>query len=219
MTKPVDAHWSAVKRILRYLKHTISHCLLLHCDAAININAFFDADWVGCPDDWRSTSGYYLFLGRNLVSWSSWKQRIVSRSRIESEYRAIAHVAVEVIWLQSLLRELGVSPPNPLVLWCDNIGATYLTSNPLFHARTKHIGIDFHFMRDLVAFKSLIIRFLSFKDQLADTFTKPQPMAHFTQIWANLNVREFPLQLQGRFEPSAALSTIEDKLQQNTQQS
>jgi hypothetical protein len=132
MANPTEDHWSAVKRILRYLKHTIHHCIFLHRDTNFNIQAFSDADWVSCPDDRRSTTGYCLLLGRNLISWTSRKQRTVSRSSTESEYRAVAHASTEIIWLRSFLSELGLVSSTPPLLWCDNIGATYLTANPLF---------------------------------------------------------------------------------------
>jgi hypothetical protein len=121
----------------------------------------------------------YVFLGPNLISWSSRKQRTVARSSTESEYRTLATTAAELIWLQSMLRDLGIFLPTPPTLWCDNIGATYLSANPAFHARTKHIEIDFHFVRDKVASKSLAVRFISSKDNLADIFTKPTASSHF----------------------------------------
>ena len=85
-----------------------------------------------------------MFLGSNLVSWSSRKQNTVSRSSTESEYKAVANATAEMMWVQTLLRELGVNSPNAARLWCDNLGAKYLSSNPVFHARTKHIEVDFH---------------------------------------------------------------------------
>lgn len=186
---PTDDHWAAVKRILRYIKGTIDQGLRIHRCSSVNIHAFSDADWAGCPDDRRSTNGFVVFLGSNLVSWCSRKQPTVSRSSTEAEYKAIANVTAELIWLQSLLKEIGVHLPKPPILWCDNLGATYLTVNPMFHARTKHIEVDFHFVREQVARKAMEVRFISSKDQLADVFTKPLPRSSFNANCRNLNMR------------------------------
>jgi len=175
MQDPRDPHWTAVKRILRYLKATVDYTLCIHKCSSPQILAFSDSDWAGCPDDWKSTSGYCVFLGKNLISWSSMKQPTVSRSSTESEYKALANASTELIWIQTLLRDLRVSLPRAPILYCDNIGATYLTSNPIYHARTKHIEIDYHFVRDQVANKYMEVRFISGKDQLADVLTKPLP--------------------------------------------
>jgi histone deacetylase 1/2 len=129
-----------------------------------------------------------MFYGGNLVSWSARKQATVSHSSTESEYKALANATAELIWVQALLGELGVSQASPPILWCDNIGATYLSSNPVFHARTKHIEVDFHFVRERVAQKLLQIRFISSKDQLADIFTKPLPLSLFEACKRNLNL-------------------------------
>jgi histone deacetylase 1/2 len=113
----------------------------------------------------------------------------VSRSSTESEYKALANATAEVIWIQALLAELGVTQRRSPVLWCDNIGATFLSSNPVFHARTKHIEVDFHFVRERVARKLLQIRFISSKNQLADIFTnKPLPLPLFRFCRHNLNL-------------------------------
>jgi histone deacetylase 1/2 len=187
---PTCTHWSAVKRILRYVKGTISHGLLLRPSTMSPdlLSAFSDADWAGDSNDRRSTEGYAIFYGGNLVSWSARKQATVSRSSTESEYKALANATAELIWIQALLGELGVSQTQPPILWCDNIGATYRSSNPVFHACTKHIEVDFHFVRERVAQKLVQIRFISSKDQLADIFTKPLPLPLFQVCKGHLNL-------------------------------
>jgi histone deacetylase 1/2 len=172
------------------VKATLSHGLLLRSSPtpAPLLSAFSDADWAGSVDDRRSTGGYAIFFGGNLISWSARKHATVSRSSTESEYKALANATAEIIWVQALLSQLGVSLKSPPILWCDNIGATYLCSNPVFHARTKHIEIDFHFVRERVAQKELQIRFISSKDQLADIFTKPLHLPLFEHRKRNLNL-------------------------------
>jgi hypothetical protein len=188
MHRPLKPHWQAVKRILRYLKHTPSHGLLLHRTSSTTLAAYSDADWAGCSDDRRSTGAYCVFLGSNLISWSSRKQPTVSRSSTEAEYKAVANTTAELLWIRALLLDLGIGLSSTPTLWCDNIGATYMSVNPVFHARTKHVEIDFHFVRDHVADKSLNIRFIPSSDQLADVLTKPLVSNRFQLLCSKLNV-------------------------------
>ena len=139
---------------------------------SILVSAFSDADWVGCTDDRWSTGGFAIFLGSNLISWSARKQATVSRSSTEAEYKALDNANAEVIWVQTLVQEFGVPQPRDACLCCDNIGATYLSANPVFHARTKHIELDYHFVCERVVQKLLDIRFIAIGDQVADGFTK-----------------------------------------------
>ncbi|RVW33428.1 Retrovirus-related Pol polyprotein from transposon RE1 [Vitis vinifera] len=140
MHHPSDVHWQAIKRILRYLKGTSHFGLFLQPSYDFNITCYTDADWASCPDDKCSTSGYCLFLASNLVSWSSSKQKVVSCSSAESEYRGVANGATEIAWTESLLRELSITPTRPPLILCDNISATCLAANPILHARTKTCG-------------------------------------------------------------------------------
>ena len=129
-----------------------------------------------------------MFFGPNLISWSARKQATVSRSSTEAEYKSLANATAEIIWVQTLLRELGVAHSPVARLWCDNIGATYLSANPVFHARTKHIEVDYHFVRERVAKKLLDIRFIPTNDQVADGFTKALSWRKLKEFKNNLNL-------------------------------
>jgi histone deacetylase 1/2 len=184
---PTTTHWSAVKRIMRYIQGTLSMGLKVRRSASTIVSAFSDADWAGCVDDRRSTGGFAVFFGSNLVSWSARKQPTISRSSTEAGYKALANSTAETMWIQQLLTELQV-PHSPVArLWC-NIGATYFSANPVFHGRTKHIEIDFHFVRERVAQKLLDIRYISTNDQVADGFTKPITVAKMKEFRHNLNL-------------------------------
>jgi hypothetical protein len=122
------------------------------------------------------------------VPWSARKQPNVSRSSIEAEYKAIANTTAEIMWIQILLQELGIDSPRAAKLWCDNIGAKYLSANPVFHARTKHIEVDYHFVRERVSRRLLDIDFVPSGDQIADGFTKPLPARQLENFKHNLNL-------------------------------
>ena len=185
---PTTVHFSMVKRILRYICGTINLGLRIRKSRTMIVSAFSDADWVGCVDGRRSTGGFAVFLGDNLVSWTARKQATVSRSSTEAEYKALANATSEMMWIQKLLTELQVPHPKAARLWCDNLGAKYLSANPIFHARTKHIEIDFHFVRERVAQKLLDIRFISTNDQVAHGFTKALPVQKLKMFKSNLNL-------------------------------
>ncbi|KAH9667511.1 retrovirus-related pol polyprotein from transposon RE1 [Citrus sinensis] len=150
--------------------------------------AFSDVDWATDPDDQKSTGGYCVFLGNNIISWSSKKQTIVSRSSAESEYRALASATSEILWLTYLLQELRIQPTQSPVLYCDNQSAEALASNPKYHSRTKHIELDLHFIREHIAQKQLIVSHVSSSKELADILTKPLSFDQFAYLRTKLNV-------------------------------
>jgi hypothetical protein len=173
MHKPTSNHWTATKRLLRYLKQTIFHGIQITNTGPPVLKTYSDADWAGNIDDHTSTFAYISFLGSNPISWSSKKQRAVARSTTEVEYRALANAASETMWLSTLFKELKFPVKESPQLLCDNLGATHLSFNPVNHSRMKHIQIDLHFVRDLVQKGSLQVRHVHTQDQLADLLTKP----------------------------------------------
>lgn len=142
-------------------------------------------------------TGYSIFFGGNLVSWSAKKQPTVSRSSCESEHRAMANTAAELIWVSHLLRDLNALPAERPTLLCDNLSAIFLSQNPVAHRRAKHIDIDYHFVRELVLSGKLHTKFVPTKLQVADIFTKPLPQPLFETFRDHLRVRPPPVCLRG----------------------
>ena len=143
MSNPSEQHWQAVKRILRYLNGSITLGLRLQASksSSFSVQAYCDTDWASDPDDRRSTSGVAVCLGPKLVSWWSKKQKVVTRSSTEAEYRSLALAYAEVTWIQTLLSELHVRHSTPVV-FCDNKSTVSLAHNPVLHSRTKHMELD-----------------------------------------------------------------------------
>jgi hypothetical protein len=179
MHDPWDAHYNLIKRIMRYIKGTSHYGLQFHKSATHELIAYSDADWAGCPDTRKSTSGFCVFLGSNLVSWSSRRQPTVSRSSAEAEYRAVANCIAESCWIRQLLQELHHTPTKTTVVYCDNVSAMYMSSNPVQHQRTKHVEIDLHFVRDRVALGEARVLHVPTSSQFADIFTKGCQLRYF----------------------------------------
>ncbi|KAK4407480.1 Retrovirus-related Pol polyprotein from transposon RE1 [Sesamum angolense] len=145
MDKLRSVHWEAALRILKYYARS--------------------------KNDRKSTSGYYTYVGGNLVTWRSKKQTIVARSSAEAEYRAMAHTTSEILWLKNLLKELSFMYDDPIPMHCDNQAAIHIASNPIFHERTKHIEIDCHFVHEAIMSQKICTPFTP-SEQRADIFTK-----------------------------------------------
>lgn len=169
---PRFAHMEAVKRVLRYLKLTSQHGLFFPATNSLQLQGFSDSDWGGNPVDRRSVGGYCFTLGPIAVSWRSKKQSLTSKSSGEAEYRALADASCEIMWLKNLLADLQLSITDSVPLFCDNKAAIDLTANPVYHARTKHIEIDCHFIREKIAAGILSVQQIVSKENTSDVFTK-----------------------------------------------
>lgn len=196
MQAPLEEHWKAVKRILRYLAGTLSMGLTIYPSKCKNLLAYCDADWASDCNDRRSTTGFCIFFGPNLVSWASKKQQTVSLSSTESEYRSMASVVADILWIKSLFRELNIKIVTAPRVLCDNQGAVFLSANPILHARTKHLELDLHFVREKAIRGEIQVQHIPASAQIADGFTKPLSSVSFEDFRQNLGVREY-IKLKG----------------------
>uniref|UniRef100_A0A803PXP7 Reverse transcriptase Ty1/copia-type domain-containing protein n=1 Tax=Cannabis sativa TaxID=3483 RepID=A0A803PXP7_CANSA len=169
MQQPLSTHWQAVKRILRYISGTMNHGLRFTKPVSHDLVAYCDADWASDPDDRKSTSGYAIFFGSNLIAWKSKKQQTVSRSK------------------------LHISLSQPPTIWCDNLSTIMLTQNPILHARTKHIELDLYFVREKVLQKLIQIKHVAAFDQIADGFTKAISSQRFSVFRDKLTIGTSPI--------------------------
>ncbi|KAJ0876901.1 putative RNA-directed DNA polymerase [Helianthus annuus] len=197
MHAPCVTHWNALKRILRYVQGTSEFGLHLTSSPSLSIRAYTDADWAGCPDTRRSTSGYCVYLGDNLVSWSSKRQATIARSSAEAEYRGVANVVAEICWLRNLLLELHHPLSTASLVYCDNVSAIYLSGNPVQHQRTKHIELDIHFVREHVQKGLVRVLHVPSRFQVADIFTKGLPRILFDDFRSSLSIRSPPASTAG----------------------
>lgn len=164
-----------VKHLLRYLLNAPAQGILLAKDSAVDLTTYCDSDWASCPMTRRSTTGYCIMLGDSPLSGKSKKQAVVSCSSAKAEYRAMALTCCEVTWLVELLKDLGLKDLGPVDLRCDNQAALYIAANPVFHARTKHIEIDCHYVRDRVQACHVKPSYVHSTQQVPDVFTKVLP--------------------------------------------
>ncbi|GJW26675.1 ribonuclease H-like domain-containing protein, partial [Tanacetum coccineum] len=160
----------------------------LYVSSTSQLTAYTDADWAGCPVTRRSTFGYCVFLGDNLLSWSAKRQVTLSRSSAEVEYRGVVNVVAKTAWIRNLLLELHAPLSTATLVYCDNVSVVYLSTNPVQHQRTKHIEIDIHFVREYVASGQVRVLHVPSRFQYADIFTKGLPATLFLEFRSSLNV-------------------------------
>lgn len=185
---PGKAHWAAVKRILSYLSGTRHHGLLFSGTGRAKFVGYTDADYAGCIDSRRSTSGFiFLHLGC-AVAWGSRRQQCTALSTTEAEYIAASDASKEAIWLRRLLIQIDFLPSGPVRLLCDNESAIRLVHNPTHHQRTKHIDVRFHFIREKQANGEIDINYVTTTHQLADILTKPLAAPQFSFLRSRIGI-------------------------------
>ena len=180
---PSIFHWNALKRTLRYVNGTRNCGILFDGNKPLVAEGFSDADWAGCQNSRKSTSGFVFLVAGGAVSWKSKKQTCVSTSTCEAEYIAMCLAAKESIWLSRLLADLlNKNPPQPIVLGVDNNGAIDTAKNASINHRNKHIDIQYHFVREAYKSNLIELKHVSSESQVADSLTKPLDRQLFNRL-------------------------------------
>jgi hypothetical protein len=179
VSNPGPEHWKAGKQVLRYLKGTKSYGLRYRHDGNRELLGYQDSDWAGDKDTRRSTSGFGFALAGALVSWRSKLQTSVALSSTEAEYMACCFATREAVWLRRLLMETGLQVAGPTILHEDNSGCVSLSGNWRADQRTKHIDVQYHFVREQVEAKTVQLKRVATNKMVADALTKPVPRPKF----------------------------------------
>jgi hypothetical protein len=175
MVEPRRVHLIATKHVLRYIAGSVEYGLDYVRGDGVRLIGYTDSDWAGCAVDRKSTSGCCFGLGSTVVSWFSRKQKSVALSSAEAEYMAASQASCEAIWLRKLLVGLFGHELRPTMIHCDNQSCIKLSENPVFHDRSKHIEIRYHFIRDWVQRGAVQLEYISTDEQIADILTKSLP--------------------------------------------
>ena len=188
MRNPSHEHWSGVKRVLRYIRGSIDFGLRFTYSDEFVLSGFADADWAGCVDTRKSTSGEFFKLGNNPISWRSKKQSIVALSSCEAEYVSLCSATQEVVWLRRLLNSVGFTQNNPTIMYEDNQGAICLSKKSKDHSRTKHVDVKYHYTREVIEKNLITLEYCPTGNMIADTLTKGLPKPAFEKFRAEMGV-------------------------------
>ena len=189
---------NAVMRILRYFKFAPGKGLLFTKNVDCqSVYAYSDADWAGAMDDRQSTSGYFTFVGGNLVTWRSKKQNVVARSSTEAEFRGMALGICKALWLRLLLMDLGYLPRQPIWLYCDNKATCDIAHNPVQHDRRKRVEVERLFIKEKLDEKIVELPKIRSEYQLADILTKVISSRVFSKFLDKLGMCDIYDQLEG----------------------
>lgn len=167
-------HWICVKRVFGYLKGT-PHRGIRYCytpGQPLELEVYTNSDYVGNVDSQKSVSGYVVSIAGGPICWMSKKQPTVALSSTEAEYRVLTSAAKEIIWCKLLFSEMGISLPTCIVIKTDNQGSMALAQNPVFHARTKHVEVEYDFIRDLIKSGKISLEYVATQDNPVDILTR-----------------------------------------------
>ena len=190
MKAPREDHWHAAIRVVKFLKGCPGQGILLSSDPKLDISLYVDADWSNCSTSRRSLSAHVVFLGGSPICWKTKKQKTVSLSSAEAEYRAMGSATKEIKWVINISKDLGVPVTKPVPFFCDNKAAMHIAANPVFHERTKHLERDCHSVRDAVLAGLISTTYVHSKDQVADVLTKALGRPQFEYLSSKLGVKD-----------------------------
>ena len=208
-----EAHWQAAVRIIRYLKGTREMGLVLGGSSpSPSLIGYCDSDYANDPgaEGRRSVAGYCFSLGSGVVSWSSKKQKTIADSTCAAEYMAASEAGRELVWMRTLLRELGFEPPHATPLLCDNSAAVLLCGDQAFHNRVKHIDVKYHWIREHVESEELVVGCIPSSGNLADVLTKALPGPHFISMQGCLGVyqRDTGVHAEGEYKDTKSATGV-----------
>lgn len=183
---------------MRYINGTVDFGLFYSSSKEIEIVGYSDSDWGGDSDERKSTSGYSFMLGKTVCSWPSKKQSIIALSMCEAEYVAAASSACQSVWLSNVMSQIGFNLKDPIKIYVDNVSAINLAKNLVFHERSKHIDIRYHFLRDQIGKNMITLEYCRSEDQIVDILTKPLKINAFIRLRNLLGMRPSQIRIKGR---------------------